>query len=166
MYSIHYQRAAVVRYIQGMRAAVLFGAVLLAGAPLWAQTSTVRIRVTDAHGAAIPGATVSLMDRWNRTVRTLSTNTASEIIWKDLPLGDWYFYAGAPGFYPYRVGIAICDGREQTITAQLKAATHPRPEQQFLAEGPGWTVEAMPAPYCQTRDLPSRLQQTKPAKNK
>jgi Carboxypeptidase regulatory-like domain len=149
-----------------MRPAVLFGALLLAGAVLWGQTGTVRIRVVDANGAAIPKANVSLSNNWNRTMRALSTDAAGEVLWRNLPIGEWSFSVGVSGFYPYRLPLSICDNHEKTIMARLQPAPEPRPEEQFLAEGPGWTVEAMPAAYCQMLDLPSPSQQTKPAKRK
>jgi hypothetical protein len=155
-----------VRYIHGMRPAVLFGALLLAGALLWGQTGTVRIRVVDANGSAISKANVSLSNDWNRTVRTLTTDAAGEVLWKNLPRGEWSFSVGVPGFYPYLLPLNICDNREKTIVARLQPAPEPRPEEQFLAEGPGWTVEAMPSAYCQTLDVPSVSQQRKPAKHK
>jgi hypothetical protein len=154
------------RYIHGMRPAVLFGALLLAVPVLWGQTGTVRIRVVDANGSAISKANVSLSNNWNRSVRTLSTDAAGEVLWKNLPLGEWNFSVGVAGYYPYRLPLSICDHRENTIVARLQQAPEPRPEEQFLAEGPGWTVEAMPVAYCQTLDLPSPSQQTKPAKRK
>jgi hypothetical protein len=149
-----------------MRPAVLFGALLLAGGVLWGQTGTVRIRVVDANGSAISKANGSLSNNWNRSVRTLSTDAAGEVLWKNPALGEWSFSVGVAGFHPYRLTLSICDQREKTIMARLQPAPEQRPEEQFLAEGPGWTVEAMPAAYCQTLDLPSRSQQTKPAKQK
>jgi hypothetical protein len=59
-------------------------------------------------------ATVSLMDKWDRTVRTLSTNDAGEILWENLPLEEWYFDVSAPDFYSYRLAVAICDSHEQS----------------------------------------------------
>lgn len=154
------------RYIHGMRATVLFGVLLLASAQLWGQTGTVRIRVVDANGSAISKANVSLSNNWNRTVRSLSTDAADQVLWKNLPLGEWSFSVSVAGFSPYRLPLNICDNHEKTIVARLQPAPEPRPEEQFLAEGPGWTVEAMPAAYCQTLDLPSLPQQTKPANHK
>jgi hypothetical protein len=139
-----------------MRAAVLFGAMLVAVATLWAQSGTVRIRVTDTHGAAIAGATVSLMDSRNRTLQTLPTNTASEVIWKNLPHGDWYFDVSAAGFYSHRAAIAICDSHEQTIAAQLKPAPAPRPEEQFRVYGPAPLLNVLQMPYCQILDQPAK----------
>jgi hypothetical protein len=149
-----------------MRAAVLCGALLLAGAALWGQTGTVRIRVVDANGSAISKANLSLSNNWNRTVRTLTTDAAGEVLWKNLPLGEWSFSVGVAGFYPYRLPLSICDSHEKAIVARLQPAPEPRPEEQFLAEGPGWTVEAVPAAYCQTLDFPSPSRQPKPAKRK
>jgi Carboxypeptidase regulatory-like domain len=104
------------------RRAVLIGAPLLANAPLWAQTGAVRIRVTDSNGRAIPQASVSLANAWNRTISSASANNAGEVHRTHLPFGDLYFYASAPGFDPYRAGIAICDRRERTIAVKACAA--------------------------------------------
>lgn len=149
-----------------MRPAVLFGALLLAGPLLWGQTGTLRIHVVDANGSAIAKANVSLSNNWNRTIRTLTTDAAGEVLWKNLALGEWNFSVGVPGFYPYRLPVSVCDNHEKTIVARLQPAPEQRPEERFLAEGPGWTVEARPAACCQTLDLPSLAQQAKPAKHK
>ena len=149
-----------------MRPAVLFGALLLAVAVLWGQTGTVRIRVVDANGSAISKANVSLSNNWNRTVRTLTTDAAGEVLWKNPALGEWSFSVGVPGFYPYRLSVSVCNNHEKTIVARLQPSPEPRPEEQISAGGPGWTVEAVPAAYCQTLDLPSLAQQAKPAKHK
>jgi hypothetical protein len=135
------------------RRAVLVGALLLAATVLWAQTGAVRIRVTDSNGRAIPEATVSLANAWDRTVSSASTNNTGEVHWAHLPLGDLYFYASAPGFYPYRAGIAICDGREQTIVVKL--APWPEQGQQFVVYGPAFMVEPFPMPTCESLDLGS-----------
>jgi Carboxypeptidase regulatory-like domain len=135
------------------RRAVLVGTLLLAAAPLWAQTGAVRIRVTDPDGRAIPEASVSLANAWDRTVGSASTNNAGEVYRTHLPFGNLYFSASTPGFYTYRAGIAICDGREQTIVVKL--APWPRQGQQFVVYGPGFMVEPFPMPTCENLDLGS-----------
>jgi hypothetical protein len=136
---------------------------MLASAPLRAQTGMVRVRVTDANGVAIPSATVSLLDNWDRTARTLSTNAAAQILWKGLPFGEWSFYVTDVGFQPYRAVISICDAGERTIAVKLAPWPRQGPEQ-FVVYGPAFVVETIPMPSCQCLDLASPL--PKPGKRK
>jgi hypothetical protein len=78
----------------------------MAISPLWAQTGTVRVRVTASDGSINRAATVSPMNSWDRVVGVRSTDRAGEILWRYLPLGDSYVYAQATGFYPVRTGVA------------------------------------------------------------
>jgi hypothetical protein len=133
----------------------LLGALLPFIAPLWSQVGTVHIRVTDPDGSGIPGATVSQKDAWGRTVTTVAIDGAGEFLWMRLPLGDWYFYAQAPGFYPAAAGVAICDrALEHTISLQLA----PVPEwdrERITVDAEASMIEIIPMPICQALDLAS-----------
>lgn len=128
------------------RYAAVFGALLLAW-PLVAQTGAVRIRVTDPSGSAISEATVSLINNGDRSLRTLSTNDAGEVLWTDLPLGDAHFFASATGFSLRRLRTTIRDGDEQNIAVSLEVAP--------LEDVPDVETIQMPSP--QTLDLPPAL---------
>lgn len=130
----------------------MVGALLLAISPLLAQTGSVRIRVTDALGTAIPKATVSLTDGWDRKVRTLSTNDAGEVIWADLPLGDAHFLASAPGFGLWRITVTIRTGDEQKVMAVLEVA----PLEVWRS------VETVQMPYSEKLDLTPELSPSPP----
>lgn len=69
------------------RRAVLVGALLTAISPLMAQTGRVRIRVTDATGASIPGAVASLLGPDNKPMRTARADAMGQIVLTDLPFG-------------------------------------------------------------------------------
>jgi len=130
----------------------MVGALLLAISPLLAQTGSVRIRVTDALGTAIPKATVSLTDGWDRKVGNLSTNDAGEVLWPDLPVSDAHFYALAPGFGRLRITVTIRAGDEQQVAAVLEV-------------GPlevGQSVETVQMPYSETPDLTPELSPSPP----
>ena len=95
---------------------------------------------------------MSLTNAWDRTVATASADSTGEILWKHIPLGDSYFYAQARGFYPHRAGVAICDGREQTISVRLA----PVPEgslDSIIVNGAASMMETIPMPNCQALDL-------------
>jgi hypothetical protein len=138
----------------------LVGALLLAIAPLWAQTGSARIRVADARGTAIPQATVSLISRWDGSVRTLSTNDTGEVVWADLPLGDARFLVWAPGFRLRRMTVTVRNGEDQTVAAFLEVAP--------LEDVPD--VETFQVPNSDKLDLIPELSpsqpQPKPSKRK
>ncbi|MGH9404241.1 MAG: carboxypeptidase regulatory-like domain-containing protein [Terriglobia bacterium] len=79
----------------------LFIAVLILGAgSLIAQDlGSISGSVTDASGAAVPNATVTVTDQLRSVVvRTLSTNSAGNYAVPDLPTGTYSVRAGKPGF--------------------------------------------------------------------
>lgn len=107
-----------------MNARSILAAILLPAPLLYEQSGTVRIRVIDSHGAAVPGSAVSLADSWDRTVRTLSTNRTGEVLWN----------------------------HERTIT--LRVAPPPTGADQFVVNYPGPPLDIEPMPICETLDPP------------
>ena len=142
------------------RRVVLIGALLTAVAPLWAQTGRVRIRVTDATGAGVPRAEVSLLDADDKPTRTVGANEAGEVIWTDLPLGDAHFVVIVPGFNSLRLAVTIRNANEQTVEARLEVA--------FIgtcngrAKRPAYPCTASAnsgLPFCASPDLKARQAQ-------
>jgi len=136
--------------------AVLLGALLLSIPPLRAQEGTVHIRVSDPKGSGISNAVVSLRDGWGRLLATRSTNSAGELVWTRLPLGSWYFFAEAAGFYFDAAGIAICEGAlEHAIALQLASAPEQGSRGQVdTVESANAMIEMVPIPVCQALALP------------
>jgi Carboxypeptidase regulatory-like domain len=104
------------------RRAVLVGALLTAISPLMAQTGRVRIRVTDATGAVVPGAVASLLGADDKPVRTAQSDGMGEIEFGDLPFGDCRFTVATPGFQTRRLTVTIRNGDEVKIEATLEIA--------------------------------------------
>jgi hypothetical protein len=139
------------------RRAVLIGALLTAVAPLWAQTGSVRIRVTDITGGGVPKAQVSLVDANEKPTRTAEANNIGEVVWTDLPLGDAHFLVSEPGFNSLRLVVTIRNANEQTVDARLAVG-----EERGLLE-----VQPVRVPPPQTLDSPSlQAPISRPAKRK
>ena len=78
------------------------GLMLLACLPLLSQTYTSRIlgTVTDASGAALKGATVTITDQQRGVTRTLNTDDAGAYVAPNLDPGSYKVRAEAKGFKP------------------------------------------------------------------
>jgi hypothetical protein len=114
--------------------------LLLAVWPLLAQwqTGRVRIHVTDPTGDVIPLAEVSLLGADSQPVRTAKTSNAGEIVWPDLPLGDYLFLVSMPGFTRRQVTVTIRNGEEQMIDVWLPIGSRE------IIDDTEVTVEPMP----------------------
>jgi uncharacterized surface anchored protein len=99
---------------------VLVGALLTAISPLMAQTGRVRIQVTDASGAVVPGAVASLLGPDDNVIRTARSDGLGEIVLTDLPFGDCRFAVATPGFKARRLTVTVRNGDEVKIEAVLE----------------------------------------------
>ena len=92
------------RLAHGSRLVPVFLAVALA-APVHAQTFRGGIRgaVTDATGAAVPGAEVTAAQVGTGLVRTAVTDAQGNYAFSELPLGEWSVTASLTGFAPQTV---------------------------------------------------------------
>src|SRR5882762_12041412 len=92
---------------------VVLGALVccaLAGSALYAQTSFGRISgsVTDASGAAIPGATVKIINTETQTARTVETDGNGFYTVTNLPVGPYTLEASQKGFQTKQLnGITV-----------------------------------------------------------
>jgi hypothetical protein len=102
------------------RRAMLAGVLLTAISPLLAQSGRVRIRVTDASGAVIQGAEVSLLGVDDKPMRTERTNAAGEVAWTTLPLGNCHFLVDMTGFERPRLTVTLHNGDEVKVDAILQ----------------------------------------------
>ena len=132
---------------------ILVGALLLSPTA-WAQTGSVRIRVTDVSGHLVPGATVSLYNNWNRKIGTLSADRTGEILWPRLPFAEWRFTVVAPGFAPDAFALNICESHKQMIRVELPAAPPDRDLNIVTVEASAMLLKLEPMPYCNVLNLP------------
>ncbi len=101
---------------------LLVGLVLLTGLPAWTQdTATIVGTVTDATGAVIPGAKVTVSNPNRGFVREVASTTAGEYSAARIPIGDFVVTAEATGFEKLvRSGITVEAGQTQRVDMVLK----------------------------------------------
>ena len=109
-------------------AAILIPLVLLATFSAWSQTQaingSIRGHVTDASGAAIPGATVSVRNTGSGFTRTIQSNEDGYYVLPNLPLGPYEVSITKQGFSSIKApNIRLEAGREAVVDAPLKPAT-------------------------------------------
>ena len=93
--------------------------------PAWGQSQaingTIRGRVIDPSGAAIPDASVSVANRSTGFSRSGSTNSEGYYVFPNLPLGSYEVGVQKTGFGSVRhPGVVLDAGSEAVIDAQLK----------------------------------------------
>jgi len=105
------------------RRAILLGAVLTAISPLLAQSGRVLIRVTDATGAMVPGAQVSLLGENGKPLRSLQTDERGETVFNDLPIGNSQLRVYCLGFKRLPLTVTVRSSDEVRVAAKLEIAT-------------------------------------------
>jgi hypothetical protein len=102
----------------------MLGALLTCA--LWAQTGSVRFRVTDPSGAVIPGVEISLLGSSNQAIFTEKADGQGEITWTYLPLGESNFRVRTQGFLTSQLTVTIQSGDEQKadVTLQIPACNY------------------------------------------
>jgi len=87
----------------------------------WAQdTATITGEVTDASGAVIPGAKVTVSNPDKGYTRELVANSAGQYTAAKIPIGDYVITAEAPGFQKLvRSGFSMAVGQTQRVDLQL-----------------------------------------------
>src|ERR1700733_3981818 len=87
----------------------LFCPFLLAASSLHAQSAagTVAGTVTDASGAVIPGATVTIENPVSGLSRTAKTDSAGHYQFTNLPLNPYHLVANAPGFTAFAADVSV-----------------------------------------------------------
>ena len=75
---------------------------------LHAQTAagTITGTVTDASGAVIPGATVTIENPVSGLKRSAKTDAAGQYRFTNLPFNPYHLVAQAPGFSPFTADVA------------------------------------------------------------
>jgi Carboxypeptidase regulatory-like domain/TonB-dependent Receptor Plug Domain len=83
--------------------AIVFTAIVLTAGACWAQDSSITGSVRDSSGAAVPGATVTIVNSQKAISRTAATNASGEYLVSGLPAGNYDINVKAPGFQQYQV---------------------------------------------------------------
>jgi hypothetical protein len=87
----------------------------------WGQaTTSLRGTVSDQSGAALPGATVTLMNPESKAERTVQTGTQGEYQFLFLPPGAYILTVTATGFQPYeQTGLNLLVNTPATANVQM-----------------------------------------------
>jgi hypothetical protein len=87
--------------------------------PLLAQNGRVRMVVTDPLGDAVAGASTALLDKYDKPVRTLTTNEKGEALWTDLPIGTLRFWISEAGFQTQQVSLTVPGSEDLQIVLKV-----------------------------------------------
>ena len=102
--------------------AVLVAGCLVAPATAWAQaTSQISGRITDASGAAIPGANVKVTQTATGAVRKVTSGPDGSYVLSNLPLGPYLVEVTKEGFSKFvQTGIVLQVDTNPTVDVALK----------------------------------------------
>jgi hypothetical protein len=108
-----------------MKIYFLIAASLALSGTIWAQgTAQIQGTVTDASGAAIPGAEVKATQTDTSAVRTISTGADGVYTLPSLPLGPYKLEVSKTGFSTYtQTGIVLQVNTSPTVDVALKVGT-------------------------------------------
>src|SRR5207249_1059981 len=109
-----------------LRSAAAVVAVILASAPLFAQSTTGSFQgtITDPSGAALPGATVTIVNPDTNLLRTTVTNTSGNYDAPLLPPGRYNIAADLPGFRRLeKTGIILQVNQNARVDFMLELST-------------------------------------------
>src|SRR5579872_4582945 len=99
------------------------GLSVLISAPIWAQVSgaTLTGTVTDASGAVVPNAQISIKDVATGIVRTATTDAAGLYSAPNLLPGSYDVTVSAPGFATgVRTGITLTVGAQLELNMEMR----------------------------------------------
>ena len=106
---------------------LVFLLMIFAGSalPLWAQstnTGTVVGIVTDASGAVVADAAVTLTDKSTKIARNANTNSAGRYIFVDVEPGNYTLSVTKQGFSTAKTSAEVKVGTSTTLTCRCKSA--------------------------------------------
>ena len=107
-----------VRWFVGLLA---FG-LALASLPARAQVTTADIvgRVTDATGAVLPGATITIENVATHDIRTVPANETGDYLFNLLPIGSYTVKVELQGFNSQTARVTLSAGDRQRVDAKLQ----------------------------------------------
>ena len=130
------------RQIFGTVQLALTAVVVCAGASaLHAQTSLGQIagNVTDASGAAVPGATITITNVGTQAVKTAVSDASGFFVQTNLPIGDYSVEISKPGFRgEKRTGLSIT--ADAHVSADFQLAVGTTNESVTVTAAPGETL--------------------------
>ena len=130
------------------RRAVLAGALLTAVSPLMAQNGRIRVRITDASGAAVAGANGRLLDSDGTTVQTALSGKSGELSFAGLSSAQWRINVISVGFKTFKVLTNLWYSKEIIIDARLEVGTVGT----IVYVGPMPQTESLAVVYVRVRD--------------
>jgi hypothetical protein len=104
----------------------LLALILLSGCkiPLWAQYTTARLSgiVSDASGAVIAGATITVRDVGTGYTQTTSTTETGQYLFPSLPVGNYQITVSMAGYASYvqkGIGLSVGQAASQNVELQV-----------------------------------------------
>ena len=95
-------------------------AALLAAAPAFAQTGSLRGTVTDSTGAVVPGATVTVSERDTKSARTAVTGSQGTYYFAGLGAGRYVIKVELPGFKTHEENFTLAPQDTRGLDVRLE----------------------------------------------
>src|SRR4051794_9177994 len=94
----------------------------VAGGTLYAQTGTGQIQgtVTDASGAVIPSAAITLTNAQTANRFETTTNSVGSFVFPSVQAGEYKLTVSAPGLQRWEAQATLRAGQEAVINAALQ----------------------------------------------
>jgi hypothetical protein len=108
------------------RLSMLGALVLLASAPVWAQstTGTIQGTVKDKQDAVVPGATVTIRNTQTNATRTVTTEGAGTYRFLNVPVGEYELTVELAGFSKHvRSGLTLSLNQDAVVDVRIEPAT-------------------------------------------
>lgn len=114
--------ASVIRLILASATALTSSVVLIAPASAQTTVASIRGRVTDANGAVVPGATVTLSSAGTGRSQTATTSANGTYILNGVRAGTYRITVTGPNEGRFEQEISVGVGQSATVDARLAAA--------------------------------------------
>jgi hypothetical protein len=115
-----------------------------------AGTGNIQGTVTDASGAVIPNASVSLIDQATQVKRTAVSNSVGAYIFPGIPIGTYNLQVAAPGFKTsLQTGIVLEVGSNIAVNASLQVGSA---DVKVEVQAEGLALQTEDATFKQTID--------------
>ena len=114
--------ASVIRLILASATALTSSVVLIAPASAQTTVASIRGRVTDANGAVVPGATVTLSSAGTGRSQTATTSANGTYLLNGVRAGTYRITVTGPNEGRFEQEISVGVGQSATVDARLAAA--------------------------------------------